>query len=575
MSKLKAALDAAKITVRKYDPDKTRPVITSTKPFTIDKFVDEMVAALGSDIIHHPEVAASIRNKSIMVTLLEEYAEAEGVGSSSGQVVIPQELSHLTLNVDMSSREQGAKRFFCTTQEEIVDPNTSGAFFIDSCGMSPSQAVSMSRPVVPKYMPRKGPGIHPEFSDSTNATVNYFNTYIPPRWERWRRRNPKAWAKLPAKPPTDIIFLIKHVLPHKVDREYFYAWVYTSIVGRAFVYPNLCGKPGIGKNRIHLLLKALHGENNVADGKKETLGANQSKFNAQLADKTLLVFDELEVTKDMESRMKQYQNATAPIEGKGVDTITKEIYTSMIISNNYLRDNYLPFDARKFAPLEMGRVPLKEVMTEAEIGVLSDKLGEIPDKMDVRYVAQIAKWILHVGPKYTSKFRNLEYKGPMFWKIAHASMSHWQKELISYLTTQTSRGPIVGWDEEKQAFLWSKAEEALKRKRNMGANNVHFATIQPFLENYCDRKGRKVFEVEEAIDGVMEDFWVRPIGGLERIRRKEEESDSDSNKSGGPKLVRPPGLSQFQWRKMKAEWEASQGKGLSDVIAEENEKDLV
>lgn len=571
MSKLKAALEAAKITIRKYDPDKSRPVYTHTSSVTIGKFVGELVAALGSDIVHHAEIAACIRDNSLMEDLLEEYAEAEGLGvSSTAQTYIPPELSHLTLNIDRSSKETGTKSFFCTTPEEFVDLSHSGAFYINSLKITPQEATSLARAVVPIYLPRKGPGVHPEFDEVTKAMVPLFNTYIPPKWERWRRDNPSLWAKLPAKPPSDIIKLLKHVIPLKEEREYFYAWTYASLVNRAFVYLTLCGMPGVGKNRIKLVLRALHGEHNSTDGKKETFGANQSKFNSQMAENTLNWLDELEVTREMEPRMKEYQNPFISIERKGVDaTRSTEIFCSMVISNNNLRDNYLPFDSRKFAPLVLGKKPLKEAMTEQEISVMSERLGE-SGNMDVRYVAQIAKWLLRVGPKYAGKFRNLEYQGPMFWEMAHASMSRWQKLVVLAMTTQNSRGPLQGWDETKGAFLWSKTEEALRRKKEFDLGHVHMATIRPFFEVYRDRMGHPVFEVEKVLDGVLDDFWVKPVGGLMRGAGRVSLNSKGSLKEVSPKLTRPPGTSQYQWRKMKDEYDAINGKGLENGPDEED-----
>lgn len=567
MSKLKAALEAAGITVRKYDPDKARPVYTSDKNTTVGNFAETLRKALGKELKNHPEVLDGIQDHAVMEELLDEYVQAEGLTQpGGGGLAVAAEVSHLTLNVDMSSNEPGMKKFFCTTTEELVDPSISGQYFMGKSGISAQDGYHVARPVVPRYMPRKKSGIHPMLDRATNQTVNYFNTHIPAEWEWWRRKNPKAWASLPAKPPSDIIKMLKHVLPLKTEREYFYAWVYTSITSRSLVYLSLCGKPGLGKNRIKLLLRALHGEHNSVDGKKETFGANQNKFNSQMAESTLNWLDELKVTQEMEPRLKEYQNPFISIEKKGVDaTRSTEIFCSMVISNNELRDNYLPFNARKFCPLVTGPTDLKTVMTDTEITDMSSKLGE-SGKINVKYVAQIAKWILAVGPKHVGKFRHMEYKGPMFWEMAHASMSHWQKALILYLTTQTSRGPIAGWDETKQAFQWSKAEEALRRKKEFDIKSIHMATIQPFLENYCDRRGRKVFEVEPMLHGVMDDFWVKPIGGLERLSRKQTSNAGGDQSKVPTRPVRPPGMTGFQWRKVMAEWEAVNGKALKDVV---------
>lgn len=581
MSELKKALEAANITIKKYDPDKTRPVQTSKGTFAVGKFIQELQKALGDKLLDHKEIVKSLNNEVHMENLLEEYAsqELEEVGGRA--VNIPDNLKHLELFVDRKNELPGAKAFFCVTPEGVMDTETSGSFYINSSGISPNEATRIAKGVVPAYMPRSKPGIQKKKNHETNLTYDHFNTYVPPEWDMWRRRNPKAWDRLPATPPKDIIRMLQHVIPSKAERDYMYGWLYTSLTARSFVYLVLCGAPGVGKNRIKLLFRALHGKKNSVDGKKETFGANESKFNSQMLNSTLIWFDELKYGPDMEPRMKEYQNTNIAIEKKGVDaTQSSEIFSSMVISNNYPRDNYLLFNSRKFAPLVLGSKALTFAMTELEIQQMSAKLdASILDTFDVKYVAQIAKWILKIGGKYAQKHPNMEYQGPKFWELAHTSMSRWQKIAVLALTSQTARGMFQGWDNEKKSFLWSKVEESLRRKKEYESKDYRDATtVKAFFDTYCDEKGKKVFTVEEVPDSVFQDFWVKPafinktlgkieIDGIEKILEtvspEEVNSKTDAyifkaaKKSAAPKpkLVRPPGLTSFQWRKMKEEAE--------------------
>lgn len=556
MSALKTALEAAGIIIKSYDAEKARPIRTTEGTLTVGKFAEKLSKALGKQLKNFPEIIDGVQDHSEMEKLLDDYA-AEEFDANTGSV-IPDELSHLTLNIDMASTDPGLKRFFCTTkEEEFRDPNTSGQYYLGKCSIAPAEAVTFARPVVPKYMPRRPAGVHPETNRVTRLKTNFFNNYVPAEWELWKRRNPKAWNALPAKPPEQIIRIIKHVIPNKEERNYFYAWLYTSMTKRSYVYLVLCGLPGVGKNRLKLLMRSLHGARNAADGKKETFGENQSKFNSQMEESTFIWFDELKYGPDMEPRMKEYQNDYISIEKKGQDTSrSTEIFCSMVISNNHPRDNYLLFNSRKFAPLVLGEKMLTAVMDAKDIEALSDRINDTHPHFDVKLVAQVAKWILEVGPKYLPRWPNLEYQGPKYWELAHTSMSRWQKIAVLALTVQTKQGAFAGWDPQKKAFLWSKVEEGLRRKKEYESKDYRDATtVKAFFETYCNKAGKKVFEVESADGGAIMDFWIKPLQEL----RKENVTIS-LNQGGGSELVgleRPLNMSMHQWKKMKEESEAA------------------
>lgn len=566
MSALKAALDAAGIIIKEYDPEKARPVRTTEGSLTIGALAQKINNKLRKDLKHHPEVFDGVHDHIEMEKLLEIYAIQE-LGAGQGPT-IPQELSHLTLNVDISTHDPGLRRFFCTTSDEFRDPHISGQYYLGKSGLAPAEAILLARPIVPRYMPRRGPGIHPALNQVTQLKTDYFNSYVPSDWELWKMRNPSEWNKLPAKPPAIIIRMIQHVIPSKSEREYFYAWLYTSMKRRSYVYLVLCGLPGVGKNRLKLLMRSLHGERNASDGKKETFGANQSKFNSQMEENTFLWFDELKYGPDMEPRMKEYQNDYISIEKKGQDASrSTEIFCSMVISNNYYRDNYLLFNSRKFAPLVLAKSPLTASMTTEEITEISARLDDTHPKFDVKLVAQIAKWILAIGPKYEKNWANLEYQGPMYWKLAHTSMSRWQKIAVLALSIENDRGPFAGWDSKRKAFLWSKVEESLRKKKEYESKDYRDAsTVRVFFETYCDLDGNKVFEVESSENNTVQDFWIRPIKGLERKNTKIAlTTESEEQLLNTP--VRPPGMSEFQWKKMQLEFATVNG-GLKHVAEE-------
>lgn len=571
MKVLEKALKAANIKITGYQPKKQRSILTSSGAMDVNKFIKTLMDKLGAKMAEHPEILKACYDISEMSDLVEKYAEEnlEEVGEGN-QVVIPDEFKKYTLNIDMSSKEDNSKRFFITTEEDLVSKDISGRYYLDKCNIPPPQAIHIARPIVPKFMPRRPRGVTRMQNPTTLENINYYNTYVPPEWEQWKSRNPEEWKRLPAKPPMLVMKLLKHLIPLKEEREYLYAWVYTSLTARSYVYLVLCGAPGAGKNRFKLLLRALHGMSNTADGKKETFGANDNKFNGQMEDNTLIWLDEFKYTHEMEPRLKEYQNDYISIERKGLDaTKSTEIYPSMVISNNYPRDNYLPFDARKFAPLVLADRDLKFSMATEEIAELSDRIDSSRPDFDVRYVAQIAKWILSVGAKHIDKWPYMEYKGPKFWEIAHASMSRWQKIAVMAATTTTMRGPMPGWDEKRKAFLWSKMEEGLRKKKEYESKDYRDTlTVKSFFDSFRDAQGNLAFQTEDARGSKsFHDFWVKPINGLlpltGGITLDTVDRDLIDTPEGG--VIRPPGLSNFQWRKLQEKMKGSDsGKDIEE-----------
>ena len=356
--------------------------------------------------------------------------------------------------------------------------------------------------MIPEYLPRSKPGIDKLKSKGKESVV--FNKYIPPLW-----KNYQEFDKLPDRLPTIFEKLVTHLFPIAEEREYFYAWLHASMYSRAFVYLVLCGAPGTGKNRLKLILRALHGHANSIDGKRSTL---VERFNSQLSDSTLAWFDELHYDMDMENIMKELQNDTISIERKGVDaTRATRIYASLVISNNKPRDNYIAFDARKFVPLKVTSKRLEQSMTKEEIDQLTAKVeNEDSETFDIKFLAQIAKWIKKHGK--SNKWPQLEYKGPMFYTLAHTSMSRWQKKAATMvLEANPQTSARITYDEEK-GFLWSSMQEINQKKNgDRSLQFPDFTSVKYFFDIFKDGQGRKAFKTRNVKDNIMGDFWVKPL----------------------------------------------------------------
>lgn len=506
LEEIEVALEEAHLYIRKYDPDKARPIyMRDGTTVSIKKLSTDLISGLGTNITKYPKVFKAVHDPEEMEDLLSIFK----VDDLMGDIEIPQELKRYTLNANKAAR-RGEDEFFLSTEDEFMS-RTSGKYYINRCGIPIPTAYAIARGVIPDYRPRNGPGVFQEMNGQTKEVEDIFNSYIPPEWFLWKKDNPKLWKALPEKPPALLMKLLKHLLPLPEERKYFYAWLYTSLTTRSYVYLVLSGAPGSGKNRLKLIMRALHGKENIADGKKSTI---VERFNSQLAEGTLAWFDELKYDSDMENVMKEMQNDYFSIERKGVDaTRSSTIYSSMVISNNKPRDNFIAFDARKFAPLVLADKDLRYGMTEDEIDLLTKKVELNKPDFDVKFVAQIAKWIMRVGKKYHKNYPNLEYKGPMFWTLAHTSMTRWQKKAVTLITEQKPNAR-VGWNPNEKAYLWSALEEKYK-KRNGHDKSMQFpdySSVRAFFDVFRNGQGQKAFATKPVLgDNILGDFWILPL----------------------------------------------------------------
>lgn len=503
-----------KMKFRKFDPDKIRPVFLASGTISVDKFRTRLITEAVTELHKHPRIAQACGTPDDFFEVVEEYAKAKGVLKAEAPEVaieVPEHYDELTLNIDESHTGRDLK-FFMTTRKETVS-EVSGNVYLRVCGLKEDEAIAVARKVVPDYRPRSRPGIIKKKS-ITGEPIQVFNSYIPPQWTRFEEKTPSSLPPLFEK-------LVTHLFPVKLEREYFYDWLHDSLFGRAYVYLILCGPGGTGKNRLKLVMRALHGHQNTVDGKRSTL---TDRFNAQLAESTLAWFDELHYDLELENVMKEIQNDSISIERKGVDaTRSTKIHASLAISNNKPRDNYIAFDGRKFVPLQVTNVRLDKVMSRKELDDITDKVQDWSSKnFDMSFVAQIGRWLKKRGN--SRKWPHLEYKGPMFYKLAHTSMSRWQKKAATIVLDgekSLASGRIV-LDREK-GFLWSSVADSLGKKN--GDRSLQFpdySTVQHFFNIFVDSEGRKTFKTQGLQRNVMGDFYVKLINKDARILTEAE-----------------------------------------------------
>lgn len=167
-------------------------------------------------------------------------------------------------------------------------------------------------------------------------------------------------------------------------------------------------------------------------------------------------------------------------------------------------------------------------MTKKEIDELTRKVEDwTKEEFDIKFLAQIARWVKKHGN--TGKWTNLEYKGPMFYKLAHTSMSRWQKRAIQSILEMNDKNSGRNKFDPEKGYLWSSVAEVMNRKA--GDKSLQFpdsSTVRHLFDVFVDAKGRKSFKTIGVPGNMMNDFYVKLI-------RKDVEimSENEEIKKGG------------------------------------------
>lgn len=501
---LDAIFTFANCPIGKYSPDSKKVkkvLLTSGETISVDKLREKILknqASIFSNLEGSQTKEASTILKLIsgltadFEKILREHATNNSVIEEASSVDLPKGYEDVELNVDTSNHSRELKFFL--TKDDLLHPS-SAWLFIRAMGMNEDAALAAARAVHPSYQPRSPKGV---FEKNINeVSINCLNTYLPPAWMSYK-------GDLPDSLPETFLKLIDHLYPLKIEKEYFFSWLYHSLFERASVYLVLCGAPGIGKNRLKLVMRALHGHDNTVDGKRSTI---TERFNSQLSETTLCWFDELHYNHEMENFMKEVQNDSTSIERKGQDaTRSTDLFSSMVISNNRPRDNFIDFNSRKFSPLLLSSKRLEESMTPKEIDLLSSKVEKISNPaFDIKYIARIGRWVKKHGR--SDKWPNLEYRGPMFYKLAHTSMSRWQKKAATIIFDPPDN---IKRKIEGDKYSWSAIEEFSKKKNgDRSLDFPDYSSVKAFFDSFLDGNGNNSFKTKtKPGKNPMGDFWV-------------------------------------------------------------------
>lgn len=432
----------------------------------------------------------------------------------AGPEEIPETYKGLRPFLDPGSRTNGfiTDNIYLVDEQDRIVTRLDGATFVNVVKL---KDFSILPHRLRKYLPY-GPQVFMETFMDREVECN--NTYVAPKWRwDWTPHYDKKRAK--AELPPEIGILFKQIAIEAEDRKYLYFWVYESLVGRARTHLTLSGSPGSGKTTFKELFTALHGKDNKADGRKNSL---IGKFNNQLFNTSAVITDEWRGEPDDENRMKELLNRQIAIEIKNKSTTSNnDITASFLYINNEDRDNYIHFESRKFSFTNVSSKRLETVISKETL----DKLTEIfaddtfEKQSTIDYIRRVADYIFAYGKELfdTNYFPQGEYRGSKFWHLCHTSMFVWQRLLVESILKPSVMGHIGKQipyliNESAQGLKYSELFALISRwreeKRDMKVFPQDYTRPMNFLRSYRDKSGNQVFKVSLIPDDSLGDFKI-------------------------------------------------------------------
>lgn len=249
--------------------------------------------------------------------------------------------------------------------------------------------------------------------------LEYYNKYIPPKWLSETFYNNEEFYSTVKEVPELINRFLKHlVADDEASYNYILDWLSTMLTSRNLTVLTLIGNPGVGKGSLADIASNLVGSSNFD---KTRANIFKGRFNGKLADKQLVLLDELEIKNNEEySLFKDVVNEQISIEKKGVDEVLITNYANFIMASNNRDAIKIPESDRRFSLVDLTTISLPTVFSSAEINQL---------KTDEQLTADFANYLLgrEVKNLMFKPFVAINKKN----EITDATISNWEDYFLN------------------------------------------------------------------------------------------------------------------------------------------------
>ena len=235
---------------------------------------------------------------------------------------------------------------------------------------------------------------------------------------------PPTYLHSPAIPPTkDMPALydgyFSALFPHNKAKEYVLDWITAGFTHKLNNYLMLIGPEGIGKGVLFDILSLLHGQNQSVKMNGKNL---VSQFNAQMANKSLIAFDEVKIDKENEEPIKELVNRRIQLSKKGIDQKEIQFTANIVLMSNEYSQGFGE-SSRRFAVPEL----TDDKMTDWSIVKnnykgIADYINELKKPVNISELF----WYLHGRPFDLSNLDEA-YMDKKFKEIIEAGLNKWQE----------------------------------------------------------------------------------------------------------------------------------------------------
>ncbi len=245
---------------------------------------------------------------------------------------------------------------------------------------------------------------------------NVYNTYEPPQWQRDLFYFGKPLPAAPSAAPKIYQEFLQHLFNGDASSiEYVYDWLANGMRERNRTMLVLISEEGSGKGTFSLIMRALFGAANHTGTRDEIL---KGRFNAALANKRIVVINEVEITSNSEhNKLKELVDEHITIERKGVDEEFRENYANICIVSNHLNAVKPSPSDRRLSVVQTTDVKLKDTP-------LIKRLGELLDE------GELTAFALYLNSRPIKHDMLTPFRSARYDDVKEASLSEWEYYLV-------------------------------------------------------------------------------------------------------------------------------------------------
>jgi hypothetical protein len=333
--------------------------------------------------------------------------------------------------------------------------------------------------------------------------VLHVNAHSMPEWRRGGIPD-----KTPEKMPELFRELMEALFTTQQDIDYVCQWMNQMLTGRNETILFLYGKQGNGKGTLADICRLLVGGTNFT---RVSTDFWEARFNGELMYKRLAFFDEGEMTRDNQSKIRSMTNDIITIEMKQKTPINLKNHCSFLWASNDDKSHVVRHQDRRFSVPNLKETELNDALGTDKV----DRLKGLIDKQSVEFIQEIGYWIINHGDKGLFDLHKAYKDTANFHTLVRGGLCNWERKLVELL-------------ESRKLNRYDYNEDMIKLLTGTGK-----AKIVSFLSEFKDQKGNPLAFDQKDNSGSWwlvptEDYMPEEVEETKFDERSEEERSEDT-----------------------------------------------